>query len=93
MLKCSKKIGNCGIRNRVSSSGRLEQSRLEYGYRMALDVDQSTHSMKLPLNAYSTDENAVVGAWALLERSTVPSRVSRSGRALTSNVRHKELSA
>ena len=71
-----------------------KQNRLEYGYRAILGVDQSTHSsMKLPLSAYSTEENSVVGAWVLLERSTVPSRVSRSGRALTPNVRHKELPA
>ena len=60
---------------------------------MILEVDQSTYKVELPLNAYSTEENSVVGAWVvLLERSTVPSRVSRSGRALTFNVRHKELS-
>ena len=77
----------------ITRTAQKKQNRLEYGYRVILDVDQSTHSMKLPLNAYSTEENSVVGAWALLERSTMPSRVSRSGRALTSNVRHKELPA
>ena len=78
----------------ITRKAQKEHNGLEYGYRVILDVDQSTHSsMKLALNAYSTEENSVVGAWELLERSTVPSRVSRSGRALTSNVRHKELSA
>ena len=70
-----------------------KQYRLKYGCRVMLGVDQSTHSMKVPLNAYSTEEKPVLGAWMQLERSTVPSRERRSGRALTSNVRHKELSA
>ena len=77
----------------ITREAQKKHNRLEYGYRFILDVDQSTHSMKLPQNAYGTEENSVVGAWVLLERSTVPSRVSRSGRALTSNVRHKERSA
>ena len=75
-----------------------KQNGLEY--RMGtvcviLDVDQITHSsMNLPLNGYSADENSVVRAWVGMERLTVPSRVSRSGRALTSNIRdrRKELS-
>ena len=71
-----------------------KQNRLEYGYRMILDVDQGTYSMKLPLNASSAEEDSVVGAWVPLKRPTLPSRVSRSGRALTSNIRdrRKELS-
>ena len=32
-----------------------------------LEMDPSTLSMKLSLDAYSTNENAAVGAWALLE--------------------------
>ena len=78
----------------ITREAQKKHNRLEYGYRFILDVDQSTHSMKLPQNAYGTEENSVVGAWVLLERSTVPSRVSRSGRALTSNIRdrRKELS-
>ena len=77
----------------ITRKAQKKPNRLEYGYRVILDVDQSTHSMKLPLNASYSTENSVVGAWVVLERSTVPSRVSRSGRALTPNVRHKELSA
>ena len=39
-----------------------------YDYRVVLASDQSTISAKLPLAAYSVDEeNAAVGAWALLE--------------------------
>ena len=59
-----------------------------------LEEDQSTLSVKLPLEAYSTDANAttVVGVWALLEPDVgVPlggSRTSRSGRASVPNVRN-----
>ena len=77
----------------ITRKAQKKQNRLEYGYRVILDVDPSTHSTKLPLNADSTEENSVVGAWVLFERLMVPSRVSKSGRALTSNVRYKELSA
>ena len=46
----------------------------------------------MPLESYSTDEGAAVGAWVLLE--AVEQRgVRRSGRALTPNVRNAELSA
>ena len=38
-----------------------------YGYRVHLAEDQSVRSMKLPLDAYSTDPNTGVGAWVLLE--------------------------
>ena len=39
-----------------------------YECRVVLVFDQSTISLKLPLAAYSVDEeNAAVGAWALLE--------------------------
>ena len=39
-----------------------------YDYRVVLAFDQSTISVNLPLAAYSVDdENAAVGAWALLE--------------------------
>ena len=36
-----------------------------------LDLDQSTRSMKLPLEVYSGDPDAVLSSWVLLERSTV----------------------
>ena len=37
--------------------------------RVHLEEDQSVRSMKLPLGAYSTETNAAVGAWVLLERN------------------------
>ena len=77
----------------IMRKAHKKQNRLEYGYRVILNVDQITYSMKLPLNASSAEEDSVVGAWVPLKRPTLPSRVSRSGRALTSNLRHKELSA
>ena len=40
-----------------------------YDYRVHLEEDQSVRSMKLPLGAYSTETNAEVGAWVLLERN------------------------
>ena len=73
----------------ITRKAQKNQNRLEYGFRVVLDVDQSTQSITSPLNAYSTEENSVVGTWVLLERSTVPSGVCRSKRALTSNVRQK----
>ena len=45
----------------ITRKAQKEHNGLEYGYRVILDVDQSTHSsMKLALNAYSTEENSVV---------------------------------
>ena len=67
----------------ITRKARKKQNRLEYGCHVILDVDFITHNIKLPLNAYSAGENSVVRAWELLERSTVPSHVSKSGRALT----------
>ena len=44
------------------------QTSYIYDYRVVLVFDQSTISAKLPLAAYSVDEeNADVGAWTLLE--------------------------
>ena len=60
----------------ITRRAQKKRNSLEHGYRLILHVDQSTHSMKLPLNACSTEENSVVGAWVRLERSTVPSHVS-----------------
>ena len=76
----------------ITRKAQKKKNKFDYGYCLILDVDQITDRKKLPLNAYSARENSVVGAWVLLERSMVPSRV-RSGRALTSKVRHKESSA
>ena len=70
-----------------------KQNRFEYDCRVILDIDEIMRSMKLPLNAYSAEENSVVGVLVLLEPATAPSRVNRSRRALTSNVRYTELSA
>ena len=61
-----------------------EASRRTYAYRIMLEEDQSTVSVKLSLKAYSTDINATVAFWVLLESDVgVPlggSRASRSGR-------------
>ena len=45
-------------------------------------------SLKLPLESYSTRENADGGAWVLLEVEQEDARVRRSRRATTPNVRH-----
>ena len=44
-----------------------------------LEMDPSTLSMKLSLDAYSTDENAAVGAWALLEPAVGIDRSTTEG--------------
>ena len=49
---------------------------------MQLDLDQSTRSMKLPLEMYGGDPDAVSGSWVLLERSTVE-QVDGGGAAAT----------
>ena len=46
-----------------------ERTKEVYDYRVHLEEDQSVRSMKLPLGAYSTETNAEVGAWVLLERN------------------------
>lgn len=44
------------------------QTSHTYDYRVVLAYDQSTISVKMPLDAYDVDEaNADVGAWALIE--------------------------
>ena len=48
---------------------------------------------KLPLESYSADEGAAVGAWVLLLQAGQQKRVTRSGRGLTPNVLSAELSA
>ena len=59
--------------------------------------------MKLPLELYgTTDEQAALGAWVLLEANIAPLQdapvadptplaMSRSGRLLSFNVRHTEI--
>ena len=44
-----------------------ERTKHVYDYRVHLVEDQSVRSVKLPLDACSTDPNAGVGAWVLLE--------------------------
>ena len=45
-----------------------QSSRCECDYRAMLHADDgSTKSTKLPLESYSTDEGAAVGAWVLIE--------------------------
>ena len=44
-----------------------ERTKHVYDCRVHLVDDQNVGSMKLPLDAYSTDPNAGVGAWVLLE--------------------------
>lgn len=68
-------------------------SRDVFDYRVVLHCDGSTCSMKLPLELYSTDEDAGVGAWVLLEVEEEEARVRRSRRSTTPNVRNMELSA
>ncbi|CAM9368655.1 unnamed protein product [Sphacelaria rigidula] len=73
-----------------------ERTRHVYDYRVHFEVDESTRSMKLPLEMYSGDSDVVVGSWVLLERSTVEQvdgvraaatlGVSRAGRVRTPNV-------
>ena len=59
-----------------------EGTRHIYDYLVQLDLDQSTRSMKLPLEMYSGDPDAVLGSWVLLERSTVE-QVNGGGAAAT----------
>ena len=75
-----------------------ERTRHLYDYRVHLELDQSTRSMKLPLEKYTGEPDAVVGSWVLLEESTAEQMdgaaieavaatgVSRSGRVRMPNV-------
>ena len=71
-----------------------ERTRDKYDYRVMLNEDESTHSMRLPIEEYDVDENAGVGAWVLLEPDAMPvmqnqqDGVRRPGRTLTPNVRN-----
>ncbi|CAB1097920.1 unnamed protein product [Ectocarpus sp. CCAP 1310/34] len=66
-------------------------SRQEYDYRVILHCcDESTRSMKMPLESCSTDEDAAIGAWVLLEVN--PKEGSgRRKRVTTPTVRLTEL--
>ena len=76
-----------GVRNSVEE----RQLKLLIG-----NTKRNSHTRKsrfrLPLESYSTDEGATVGAWVLLEAGK-EGGVRRSGRALTPNVCNAELSA
>ena len=73
-----------------------KRTRHSYDYRVQLDLDQSTRSMKLPLEKYNGDPDAVVGSWVLLEKSTAEQAdgvgaeaalgVSRAGRVRRADV-------
>ena len=75
-----------------------QRTRHLYDYRVHLEQDQSTSSMKLQLEKYSGDPDVVVGSWVLLEGNTpeqvdgatigavATTGVRRSGRAQTPNV-------
>ena len=73
-----------------------ERTRHLYDHRVHIELDQSTRSMKLPLEKYNGDPDAVVGSWVLLEKSTAEQAdgvgaeatlgVSRAGRARRANV-------
>ncbi|CAB1111412.1 unnamed protein product [Ectocarpus sp. CCAP 1310/34] len=66
-----------------------ERTRHLYDYRVHLDLDQSTRGMKLQLEMYKGDPDAVVGSWILLERNTVE-QVDGSGATGTSGVAGRE---
>ena len=55
-----------------------ERTKHVYDYRVHLAEDQRVRSMKLPLDTYSTDPNAGVGAWVLLE----PNEEEQTGDAV-----------
>ena len=64
---------------------RQSQKRTRHidDYLVQLDLDQSTRSMKLPLEMYSSGyPDAVLGSWGLLERSTVE-QMDGGGAAVT----------
>ena len=59
------------------SGGRIarkaqERTRHVYDYRVMLEREESKRSMKLPLELCSTDEQATLGAWVLLEANIAP---------------------
>ena len=71
-----------------------ERTRDQHDYRVMLTDNESTRSMRLPMEEYDVDENAGVGAWVLLEPIAMTGAqnqhvgVRRSGRTLTPNVRN-----
>ena len=67
-------------------------NRYEFDYRVMQHADGSANSPKMPIESYSTDEGAAVGAWVLPEAGQQEG-VRRSGRELTPNARNAKLSA
>ncbi|CAN0429082.1 unnamed protein product [Ectocarpus sp. 12 AP-2014] len=71
-------IEQCGVLVRLGMGWfgglitRQSQRRTShiYDYRVILEKDQLTRSMKLPLEKYSGDPEAVVRSWVLLEACT-----------------------
>ena len=76
-----------------------ERTRDKYDYRVKLNEDESTHSMKLSIHEYEVDDNAGLGAWVLLEPIVPPAAqdqhvgVRRLGKTLTPNVRNIDQSS
>ena len=73
-----------------------------YDYHVVLERDESTRRMNLPPELYRTDEQAVLGAWVLLEANiaspqdspvadSTPRAMNRSGLLLSPNVRHTDI--
>ena len=71
-------------------------------YRLVLERNESTRSMKLPLELYGTDEQAAFGAWVLLEANIAPLQdapvvdptpraMNRSRRLLSRNAHHTDI--
>ena len=79
-----------------------ERTHHVHDYRVVLERDESTRSMKLPLELYGTYEQAALGAWVLLEANIAPIQdapvadptpraMNRSRRLLSRNVRHTDI--
>ena len=91
------------------SGGRIarkaqERTRHVYDYRVVLKRDESTRSVKLPLELYGTDEKGALGGLVLLEADIAPLQddpvagptpraMNRSRRLLSPelNVRHTDI--
>ena len=54
------------VREGVITRRAQKRAHSVYGYRVMLETNQSTLTMKLALDAYSADENVAVREWALL---------------------------
>ena len=65
-----------------------ERTRHIYDYRVQLDLDENTPSMKLTLEMDRGDPDAVLDSWVLLERSTVEQMDGESRWALVEREGH-----